>query len=384
MSSVYCLNNDGSTVAMNRVHCADEEKELQEVLERNPGLLPGDQINPESPRRWLLVAREMSVPDPSSGQDRWSIDFVYLDQDAIPTFVECKRFKDTRSRREVVAQMLEYAANGHHYWTAQGLRALTERNLADPENDLVDVLAGLFSTNEEVDPETYFERAEENLREGRIRLVFFLEEAPEELKSIIDFLNRQMERTEVLLVEAKQYELYGCKIIVPTLFGYTEEARLAKRRSTVSTEQRIRWNEQLFFAAASGYLTAQELEIVHSLYEHTLEKGLEVTWGTGAKRGSMNVKAVFICPRSIFTVLTDGRMYLNFGWLDGNEIAVGFRKRFMEMLNEDLGWKILPEQETKYPPVSKLEWMPKAKQLVDLIADLVEKLASNTSATLSD
>jgi len=86
---------------MKPIRCKDEEAELQLVLEKNPDLLPGDHINPDSPRRWLLVAREMSVPDPSSGQDRWAIDFVFLDQDAIPTFVECKRFADTRSRREV-------------------------------------------------------------------------------------------------------------------------------------------------------------------------------------------------------------------------------------------------------------------------------------------
>jgi len=36
-------------------------------------------------------------------------------------------------------------------------------------------------------------------------LIFFMEEAPNELKSIVEFLNSQMERTEVLVVEAKQY-----------------------------------------------------------------------------------------------------------------------------------------------------------------------------------
>lgn len=50
------------------------------------------------------------MPDPGTGQDRWSVDFVFADQDAVPTFVECKRFADTRSRLEVVGQMFEYAA----------------------------------------------------------------------------------------------------------------------------------------------------------------------------------------------------------------------------------------------------------------------------------
>ncbi|MGH2593977.1 MAG: hypothetical protein ACRDGG_10735, partial [Anaerolineae bacterium] len=38
------------------------ESVLQELLARYPDLLPGDQIDPEDPRRWLLVKREMGVP----------------------------------------------------------------------------------------------------------------------------------------------------------------------------------------------------------------------------------------------------------------------------------------------------------------------------------
>lgn len=122
MASVYLMRDDGTTTTMDRVRCQNEDRELQLILEQNFDLLPGDQIDPENPRRWLLIKREMPVPDPSTGIDRWSIDFMFADQDAIPTFVECKRFTDTRARREVVGQMLEYAANGHHYWDKDALR----------------------------------------------------------------------------------------------------------------------------------------------------------------------------------------------------------------------------------------------------------------------
>jgi hypothetical protein len=39
-----------------------QEAHLQTLLARYPDLLPGDQITPDDPRRWLLVAREMAVP----------------------------------------------------------------------------------------------------------------------------------------------------------------------------------------------------------------------------------------------------------------------------------------------------------------------------------
>lgn len=37
------------------------------------------------------------------------MDHLFVDQDAIPTLVEVKRSSDTRIRREVVGQLLEYS-----------------------------------------------------------------------------------------------------------------------------------------------------------------------------------------------------------------------------------------------------------------------------------
>ena len=112
---------EGTLVPMDEAEYPTEDI-LQQLLVTYPDLLPGEQITPEAPRRWLLVAREMAVPDPDGLGDRWSLDHLYLDQDGIPTFVECKRATDTRIRREVVAQMLDYAANGLKHWSMDRLR----------------------------------------------------------------------------------------------------------------------------------------------------------------------------------------------------------------------------------------------------------------------
>jgi hypothetical protein len=87
------------------------EDDFQKLLADYPNLLAGDQIDRISPRRWLLVAREVAVASEEEGSNRWSLDHLFLDQDAIPTIVEVKRSADTRIRREVVGQMLDYAAN---------------------------------------------------------------------------------------------------------------------------------------------------------------------------------------------------------------------------------------------------------------------------------
>ena len=85
------------------------EDHLQELIERHPNLLAGDQVNPDSPRRWLMLSREVAVPGEEGGAGRWSLDHLLLDQDAIPTLIEVKRSSDSRIRREVVGQMLDYA-----------------------------------------------------------------------------------------------------------------------------------------------------------------------------------------------------------------------------------------------------------------------------------
>lgn len=112
---------EGEWIAMEETPY-DQEVVLQAALVEYPDLLPGDQINPEGPPRWLLVKREMGVPAEEGGSVGRQ-DHLFLDHSGIPTFVECKRAAtDTRIRREVVAQMLDYAANGTEYWPIEKLR----------------------------------------------------------------------------------------------------------------------------------------------------------------------------------------------------------------------------------------------------------------------
>jgi hypothetical protein len=370
MAQVYFVNDDGGSEPMERIRCKDEDRELQQLLESNFELLPGDQIDPDDPRRWLLVKREMPVPDPSTGKDRWSIDFFFVDQDGVPTFVECKRCSDTRSRREIVGQMLEYAANGHHYWTGGLLRGLAERTAQDHHTRLETILESL-RPSDDLAIDDFFERVQENLREGQLRIVFFLEDSPFELRSVVDFLNKQMERSEVLLVEARQYLAEGRRVIVPTLFGYSDQARQVKRSVTVMPSgARRRWDEDTFFADAAGRLTDAELAAVTSVYDAAVSLGCELSWGTGERKGSFNVKDPTVCQRSLLSVYSHGGLNLNFGWLDESDRARTIRDRFIQFAVERLG---LPpaDYRDKYPKLSIAEWRSRTQEVVSILRDLL-------------
>lgn len=372
MATAYIIEADGSTNPMERVRCKNEERELQHILEKNPDLLPGDQINPEDPRRWLQIAREMPVPNPSTGADQWSIDFFFVDQSAMPTFIECKRFEDTRSRREVVGQMLEYAANGHYYWNKEMIRNFAEKSAKNNGFSLEESLREL-RPDQEIDVDIFFEQVENNLREGQIRLIFFLEEAPMELKSIVDFLNRQMEKSEVLLVEARQYRRNNMTVVVPMLFGYTEEARQVKRRAPVVDGLRKQWTHDSFFAAARAKLPEKSVNTIEKVFEVCKSLSCNIAWGTGKTDGSFSVKWPQGGNKTVFTILSNGRLWISFGALSGNELAESFRDRLKYLIADRLGLTIPDDYQHKYPSYQISEWEPKADSLIQILRELLDE-----------
>lgn len=369
MSDVYLIDEHSTTSHLPRIRCKDEDKELQRLLLRNSHLLPSKQIDPENPPRWLLVKREMPVADPGSGTDRWSIDFLYVDHSAVPTLVECKRCDDTRSRREVIAQMLEYAANGQHYWS-EGELARHATETAGGSEALACWIRDNSSSFSGI--EDFFRAAEANLRESRMRLIFFLEDSPYELRSLVDFLNRQLTATEVLLVEARLYQGPSGRIVVPWLFGYTEQARLAKRNSKEEV------GRQSAGRGAEAYLRAvAQLDAPARMAIDTLIEAFPHSRATPAY-WSWSVSAILVLPsllksRGLLSVLRTGDLELYFGyWTESDRGDVGptqleVAKQLADGLEAIVGITFTPLQRQKFPKVKLAQWVPHAEQVVELL-----------------
>jgi hypothetical protein len=197
------INDVGELDVMREQHY-ETENVLQEFLERYPDLLAGDRATAESPRRWLLISREMGVPDQESAEGRWSLDHLFLDQDGIPTLVEVKRSTDTRIRREIVGQLLEYAANAVVHWSIDRIEATFEAACEARGETSGEAISRALEIPEEDIPD-FWATVSTNLRAGRIRLVFFADEIPSDLRRIVEFLNEQMNPAEVLAIEVKQF-----------------------------------------------------------------------------------------------------------------------------------------------------------------------------------
>src|SRR4051794_30068700 len=159
-------DNDELVELVSRAY--DSEDLLQGLLARYPNLLAGDQIDPSNPRRWLLLNREIAVPGELEGSGRWSLDHLLLDQDAVPTLVEVKRSTDTRIRREVVGQMLDYAANAVAYLPVENLRAAFVSRCEAASLQPEEALGAFLGT--EVNTDEFWHKVKTNLQAGRIRL----------------------------------------------------------------------------------------------------------------------------------------------------------------------------------------------------------------------
>lgn len=371
MTSVFSIDAEGRATPIPSVRCRDEERELQQLLAQNPGLLPGDQIDPENPRRWLLIRCELPVPGPAHGSDQWSIDLVFADQDAVPTLVECKRFADTRSRREVVGQMLDYAANGSYYWNQEEIAGFASTTAETSGHDLETAIASL-DPNVGSTADEFFAEFVSNLREGELRLVFFMEEAPDELKSIAEFLNRQMDRVEVLVVEARHFDVENTRIVIPSLFGYTEEARRTEQSASPHRARRA-WTKDDFIDDARDRLGDNELRALETLLGFFKEQQFPIRWGTGKSKGLFNVVLPAISRRSLMHVNAAGKIYCNFSQFDEDDRQRGFRDELAERLREDFSAPFPAEVGTVNPPLDAQLWVSRVSELQEMLVELTEK-----------
>lgn len=278
MAQGIYLIDDADRLVELREQPYDSEDLLQRLLATHPEVLAGDQFHTTQPRRWLLIRRETAIPSAEGG--RWSIDHVFVDQDGIPTLVEVKRSTDSRIRREVVGQMLDYAANAVVYWPAEHLRAEFEARCHARGIDADRELSQRLGVDD--DPSAFWLKVKTNLKAGRVRLVVVADVVPPELRRIVEFLNEQMDPAEVLALEVRQYVGgAGLRTLVPSIIGKTAEAE--QRKGAPEGKQ---WDEESLFAAAATQRTPEEMKVAARLLEWSKANASRIFWGKGARYGS--------------------------------------------------------------------------------------------------
>lgn len=267
----------------------ESEDLLQDYLAHNPDLLAGDQIDIVNPRRWLFITREIAISDDEDGRRRWSLDHLFLDQDGIPTLVETKRSTDTRLRREVVGQMLDYAANAVAFWPVESIKLEFEKRCRlthkDPDDELLQCFCDVL------DVDAFWQTVKTNLQAGRIRLLFVSDVIPPELRQIVDFMNSQMSFAEVLAIEVKRYRAAdqghqsGLVAFVPRLVTRTRTIEQSGSRASILEEK---------FLRAFDFRHDRELQtVLRRLIQWAKDQNLDAEFKEG-KRGAVFLLGVHV------------------------------------------------------------------------------------------
>ncbi len=366
---IFLIQDNEQLVEMNE-QAYECEKLLQTWLAKYPALLVGNQIDSKDPRRFLLIQQECGVPSAAGFADRWKIDHMFLDQDGTPSFVEVKRSSDTRSRREVVGQMLDYAANATRYWPSSKMREAFTANCTsmglDPEKRLAEFLDG------EIDPEKFWQTADQNLKERKLRLVFVADTIPTELQSIVEFLNEQMNHTEVLAIEIKQYvSAQGLRSLAPRVIGQTTKAQ------EIKTGRRQATSEEEFFASLQSR-SPEAADVARRILDWSQEHFSFIEWKGVSFVPKLDYGATFTHnPITVIGLGKQPRVGIKFGRMKNrNGLSDETRLELLRRLNQIPGVKLTVDKIDKHPmiPLSKLARDEALEGFLETIAWTIEQV----------
>ena len=272
-SNIFLIDEHGQAVELRNAPYQDEDS-FQRLIAEHPELLNCVLPAEAEQQQWIFVAREVGVPDHSEGCAQWFLDHLLLSYDGVPTLVEVKRSTDSRIRREVIGQMLDYAANGCTYWSISVLRENYEVWCKQAGRD---PLAEFCPDQEAVD--AYWDRVGTNLRNRKVRLLFVADQIPDSLRRIIEFLNEQMADTEVLGVELCQYVSdQKHRILVPNVIGKTTSAQEMKYQASFA------WTEESYLERARTVAGEKMADVCLQLLREFERMGCWIYWGRGRKQ----------------------------------------------------------------------------------------------------
>ena len=149
-NAIYIVDTAGTLTAMRPSEPRSED--FMQLVAAHPELIT------DRDGALLLIRREHPIADRDEGGGRWSLDHLFVTQSGVPVLVELKRAVDTRLRREVIGQMLDYAANGTAYWQGGRIAESFAATMTEQGRDATAELASFLGAT--ADPEQFWERVD--------------------------------------------------------------------------------------------------------------------------------------------------------------------------------------------------------------------------------
>ena len=399
----YAVDGRGRIARMEPKDLFAASDELRSLLEHNPGLIAGDPGASEE-SGWLLMRERLEIEDPEFGDPPWVADLVFADRDRTPIFVQCVPSLEERTRREIIGEVMEHVASiqscyGH---------ATTPEAWGVDSPELQKRMAGLSDRPGE-SPESFVRGVAERLAEGHLRLAYVTGRCPQEFKRVVEFLNKQMEHLQVLVVEVQEFRANGFRLLIPTSFSSSgpakpvyeqpdaapppapsvlsediedfldpapPEASLEPESFDIPEEEfevgasgvKSPWDEETFFDAIEGHLARAQVQAVRTFHQSVQKLNLDLKWGGDLEVGSLDVVLGSLAPDPIMSLHTDGVLTLDFGNLTGDPRLETIQQRMRSIIDDRLG--VVFHLDDLFPTMVPADWCPKVTGLLRVLDDL--------------
>ena len=165
----------------------ENEAELQKLIADKPNFL----IDEDTSEELLLIKREVEL------KDTGKIDILMMSPAGIITVVEVKLARNSQSRREVIAQIIDYVSTLSEYSYYELDKATN--------NALSNVVNNLENSNE------LPRIIENNIKSGTIRLIIAVDDANDNLRKLTRFMSDHTD-FDLNLIEIKKYRNKGTDI----------------------------------------------------------------------------------------------------------------------------------------------------------------------------
>ena len=320
-----------------------EEGKLQDYLEKYPSLIPLGEVI-EGASDLLCIGREV-------GAGPGAIDLLFIDKDGLLTVVETKLAKNPEARRTVIGQIVEYASYVSH-WTVDDVERIANNyfKLGEvPERYRDKTLYDAIKQPgvEELADEEIRANIENNLKNGKIRLIIAVDELIEPLRATVTFLN-SYSNFDILLLQVSNFEESETRmVLIPSLFGYAAKTTPSggRRKPLIDGKTFLTRCEE------GGYKRAKELYFkAKELKEKRKDNGDFINWGVSGYSYRMPWKG-YPVGETIFVGYEDGSLSL---WLYIVEKSGETGQRYLEKLSNiaDFSSKVGDYKKHKEPSFS--------------------------------
>ncbi|MBI2861185.1 MAG: hypothetical protein HYX89_00030 [Chloroflexi bacterium] len=262
-----------------------------------------------------------------------------MDETGLLTVIETKLRKNPEARREVVGQVLEYAAQ-ISTWSSADIEARATKFLTSDvcsseykgqtfEHAVRAFLAKIASPQQAAFSYSEFLGAiATNLEQGHIRLIITIDEPSAPLLRTIEFVNRFSQHFEMYLMQLKRFrdQITGQYIFVPALFGNMPTVAIQRTEHHGG-------DERSFFEDLEQRRTSDEVGAVRQLYDLAKAKG-RIQWRTENNGASF----LFQIAKNgkwftIFNVHANQGLWINFGSLRRGGLTQEVLHEFLTRLN---------------------------------------------------